>query len=298
MVICFKKIKIGIFLGLALLLVMPVFSYADNKIGISVDKTIFNLATDAGTTNTTIKFNIQNNTDKSNKISISAFDYVLGDENEIRPTEDANKINGLRDWLSADASDFSLSAGEKKEVSILAKVPVDAVVGSHWGGIAIDFMPEDNREVDASSLLVNGQIGVHVLLNVNGETNGAGRLNTFKAPLFIFDRVAFSSEYEDIGNIHYIPHGEITIKNVLSGSKSKIVLGKHFAFPGRKFTYTADWNNSMSWASAYSAQNIFVDGSGNVHTQTRYMFGVLFFPLLLLICVILVFFWKFIRKRR
>lgn len=280
---------------LACVFLLPNVSLAE-KSDVSIDQSIFNLDVSAGASSV-FKFKIKNDSAQSQQMTIKSLDYAVGDNDQISLLEDADNTNGIKQWISLSEQEFVLEAGQEKEISATLNVPADAAIGSHWGGIFVQFSSV-NEDGDFTGPLVNGQIGVHVLANVAGEINGSGEIKLFSVPKFLSHKADFQMEYENTGNIHYIPHGEISVKNIFSGRSEKIILDKHFVFPHKKFTYTAQWNNVFSLSGIYAVQVNFVDGVGSVHTQTKYMFGILFFPLLMLLVIMLFVFAIFFKKIR
>jgi hypothetical protein len=124
---------------------------------------------------------------------------------------------------------------------------------------------------------VQGQIGVHVLINVKGDTRANGTLHGFDVPLFVVNEVRYAAEFENTGNIHYVPYGEVTARNILTTRQVTYDLneGDHFVFPGKRFTFTQT-HDIPSIFGLYSVQSRFVDGEGVIHVKSDLMMGYLF----------------------
>jgi hypothetical protein len=278
---------------LALFFLAPNFSSAQTA-SISVDRSVFNFEASPGENNT-FKFNLKNDSSEPQKISITAKDYQIGDDDQVTISRDNSQIS-VAEWITLPEKDFALVPGEQREVAFSVQVPEEVSAGSHWGGIFINFTSA-NKKVEAVGTVVGGQIGIHVLANVSGQTDGKGKIASFAASRLVGKIADFSVVFQNTGNIHYIPHGDILITNLTNGQKEKIQLAKHFVFPGKKFTYVAQWRNPKLWG-VYSAQTRFVDGEGNIQTQQRVMFGVLFFPMIVAFLAMLTIFGWILFKRR
>lgn len=294
-----KILKINKATILTLSLVFSIFTFAKNsqaedvknqKIGIAIDKTIFDFGLLPGE-QTSFKLQIENTTSERQIISVNFRDIVIDDQNRIDLMVDKNDVFGLKDWLSfGDGSEnIGLEAGEKREIELNLNVPEDAIVGSHYGLVLFKSFPQVNFE-NFQNTLVGGEIGVYVFCNVEGEISGKGLIEKTEMPRIVDEQEELKVTFRNIGNIHYIPHGGIRAKNILTGESENYELDKHFVFPGKSYNFSYDWD-VPSVFGIYSVQAYFVDQEGQNLSKTKLIFGK--YSLLIVVVLLAVLFLIF-----
>ncbi|MEN8252229.1 MAG: hypothetical protein ABFQ53_01460 [Patescibacteria group bacterium] len=271
-------------------LLVPFFVFAE-EFGIAVDQTAIVFDADTGQAQEfTIK--VTNISDKEQEVNVGSMDYDIGEGNSIALSKELNEQNGLSAWISSQSEKVSVAPDEIKEIKFSVNVPENASIGSHRGAVIFSTLPESDDAVK-----VRGQIGVHVLINVKGDTHAGGKVNHFDIPFVTMGSVDYEAEFENTGNIHYVPYGEISLRNIFSKKEEIYKFEKHFVFPGSKFTFSMT-QEIPSLFGFYKAQATFVDGEGAWRTKADYVMGY-FFPIVFFIglFLILTLFW-FISKTR
>lgn len=264
-----KKI-IYYFFVFGIMSTMPFVVFAKN-IGVAVDQTAIVFDADAGEVQEFV-VKVKNISDEEQKIDVDTMNYVLGDNNAITLSSDVAE-GGIKDWISSQDKNIVLAPGEADEVVFSVNAPDNVSVGSHHGAVLFRVTPNNDDTVK-----VQGQIGVHVLVNVKGDTHASGQINSFDIPLLTSGSVDYVAEFENTGNIHYVPYGEVKVYNVFTKNEQKYEYDKHFVFPGKKFTFS-HVEQIPSLFGLYRAQATFVDGEGATRTKVDYTMGY-FFPLI------------------
>jgi hypothetical protein len=286
--------KIGLaFLVLLFFVPWAVLASDDNQVSLALDQTVFSLSGKPGEEKS-LEINISNLLDKKQLISLAINDLTLEENNRLSLLVAQNDLFGMKDWILADEQKWIFEPKETKKITLKVKVPKDATVGSHYAGIFFRALPEIQGE-NFQTVLVGAQIGAYVLLNVDGEVVGGGKINSFQAPVVARAQTDLKVEFENTGNIHYIPHGEIDVKNLLSQKTEKIELEKHFVFPGKKYTFENNWQAGSVWG-IYSARAYFVDGNKMGHFSRRWIFGKYSFVWLVVLAGV-VFIFREMHKR-
>ncbi len=261
------------------LVVLPQISFAGN-LGVEVDQTAIVFDVNAGESQQFV-INVKNISGKEQEIILDAKDYVLGENNDLVLIDDKDEQTGLSNWLSVDEEYIKLTDGEKREIVFTVNTPNDAVIGSHRG--AAIFRIEDDSD---NTVQVNGQVGVHVLVNVKGDTHASGRVNKFDIPLLSFGTVEYAAEFENTGNIHYVPYGEIVVRNIFTKKENLYEYEKHFVFPGKIFEFIIV-EDVPSLFGLYKATTVFVDGEGATRMKIDFTMGY-FFPLVAIIVIVCI----------
>jgi hypothetical protein len=263
--------KIGLAF-LVLLFFVPCLTLAEDeqRISLALDQSVFSLAGDPGSEKS-LEVNVGNLTDKKQLVSLEINDLTLEENNQLSLMVTDNNLFGMKDWVSAGEKRWIFEPKETKKITLKISIPKDATVGSHYTGIFFRALPEIWGE-NFQSVLVGAQVGAYILLNVDGAVMGGGKINNFQAPVIARAQTDLQVEFENIGNIHYVPHGEISVKNLISQKVEKIEVEKHFVFPGKKYTFENNWRGGSVWG-VYFAKAYFVDGNRIGHFSKRWILG-------------------------
>jgi hypothetical protein len=248
----------------------PSFACAE-KLGVAVSESKMAFDMDIGE-DQTFDVKVTNVSDETQTIVVDVMDYDIGDENSIILRNNSDEQNGIKEWINVPEKEFILQPNAGKDVSFTVHVPENASVGSHRGAVIFRMVPSDS-----TSVKVQGQVGVHALINVKGDTHATGMLHWFDVPLFTTHQVMYRAQFENTGNIHYVPHGDIFLRNVVTNKKVTYDFNAedHFVMPGKKFTFTF-MQDIPSVFGIYYAQARFVDGEGAIRQKSDIVMGYMF----------------------
>ena len=241
------------------------------KLGIAVNENKIAFDMDSGEEQAfTIK--ITNISDQEQKIILDTLDYDVENNNHITLRTDSDWQNGIKEWVAIPEKEFVLQPNMGKDVHFTVRVPETGTVGSHRGIIIFRTVPDEDVQVK-----VQGQIGVHILINVKGDTHATGRITMFDVPFITLSEVMYRAEFENTGNIHYVPHGEVFLRNVLTNKRIVYDMneGDHFVLPGKKVVFEV-MQKIPSVFGVYLAQVRFIDGEGSVKQRNDLVMGYLF----------------------
>jgi hypothetical protein len=267
---------------------------AEEKVGISIDQSVFAFDLNPGEKQS-FKVKLKNTSDQKQQMSVSQEDFSVSDNNITNLLDGKNEIYGMKDWVSAQEKDWFLEAGENKEIEFQLEAPRDASVGSHYTALLIRSFPAITG-INFERTLISGQAGIYALANIKGQVSGKGKITKFDAPVFAGKNIALKTEFENGGSIHYVPYGEINIRNILTGRNSRIDMEKHFVFPGKKYSFDSE-ASVPSVFGIYVASASFVDGDKVQHNQNRIIFGKLAVLTILGIIFLIAVFGKLFRRK-
>ncbi|MEI8096873.1 MAG: hypothetical protein WCG73_02065 [Candidatus Moraniibacteriota bacterium] len=261
------------------------------QVGLSVDQTVFSFTLNPGEEKAFV-INAKNISKETEQVSIRPQDFSFGENNRIEALLPKNELNGMSEWITVGEEKMILKSDENKELTFSIKVPKDTSVGSHFALVSLQALPQINGQ-NFQSTLTGGQVGVYVLVNVAGKASGSGSINTFEAPIITDKQAILKTEFENTGNVHYIPHGEVHIQNIITRQSENIEIEKHFVFPGKKYLFELTWDKASSFGMYY-AEDFFVDGNNITHTSSRFFFGKFFFVIVIGVVGILfmLYMWK------
>ncbi len=287
-------IKYVLLLGL---LLFPIFfcQAANEKVGVSLDKTIYSFNILPGQKQEFV-LNVKNITEKEQRISLEIQDFSVENENKTSFLAERNEMYGMKDWIKYDEDAWTLKPEEEKRMKFTIEVPEEASVGSHYSAVSFKALPM----VDINNFqkpIVGGQLGCYIFVNVLGNVSGQGEIEEFSAPKLVDKEANFQVKFKNKGNIHYIPHGGIEIKNLINQKDFKEKAEKHFVFPSKSFTFEYDWQEPSAFG-VYRAKAYFIDQEGRNLEEEKILFGKYFLIITSLIFIGIILLLLHFKRRR
>lgn len=125
---------------------------------------------------------------------------------------------GLSPWIKIGTGPISLGPQERKEIQFSIEVPDDAEPGGHYAAIMFSTQPPEVMQ-GATPIAIAGKVGSLVLLRVGGEVIENGKLVEFNTKdqknFYTHLPIDFYIRFENLGNVHLKPQGQIKITGVL-----------------------------------------------------------------------------------
>ena len=157
--------------------------------------------------------------------------------------------DGLATWIRSD-SKVVLESGKRVVVPYSITIPQNAEPGGHFA--AIFFGSQEPGAQGGGQVSVGGKIGVLVLLRVSGEVVEGGGLLEFAAKdnqrFFSTLPVTFAYRINNTGGDRVVPHGEVTIKNTIRITSSKLLANENegSVLPSSARKFEVVWGNEPS----------------------------------------------------
>ncbi|MDI6602777.1 MAG: hypothetical protein QME57_01480 [Patescibacteria group bacterium] len=260
---------------------------------------------------------IYNETEEENTYYSSVANFTArGEEGEPGFLEsEETRGYSLASWIEIDKSPFRLAKNERKEIPFIIRVPKNAEPGGHYGVIFFSTQPPV-LEKEQTAIGVLGKIGSLVLVRVAGEIREEGRLIEFdtadKKTFYNRLPVDFAFRFENTGNVHLKPRGEIQIVNLFGKQTAKIpvnLVGGN-VLPESIRRFQSSWekkNGSLAKGTGffaelkneknnfalgrYKAELILVGFEGGVKSLWIFPWRFLLVSLIVLIVAILLLVW-------
>lgn len=209
---------------------------------------------------------------------------------------------GLANWATFSKPLLRIAPNEEEKFDVTLRVPLDAEPGGHYG--AILFSTEEPRlDEDLTQIGVIGLVGTLLLARVPGAITEKMILEDFTAPSIIIDPPAkFSLLFNNMGNVHLKPKGEIKIRNWSGKAVTSLVVneGRGNVLPESKRRFENQWQFDWKSIGRYTATAVIAYGAPEQQLIASRVFYVV--PLWLIIAVgvllILIFAWIFRRRRK
>lgn len=243
---------------------------------------------------------ITNRIGKTVKFNLTTEDMV-GTNDPLSPIKllgDEVGPYSVKNFMIPEISEFSLDLGERITIPVKVSVPLDAEPRGYYGALVVSNEPgvlseEQSKETEGKTRLVS-RIGSLFLLRINGEGKESGNLEDFKTigpkQTFYENRPSgFEIAFKNSGNVHLVPHGLITIRNILGKTVGEIPVDAYFSLPDSIRYREVLWEAGTG-LGRYTANLSLFPGYGNENQERSISFWVIPWKILVLTFIGLVIF--------
>ncbi len=179
-----------------------------------------------------------------------------GEAGRVRflPPETFGTSSAATSWITLPTEPRVIPAGKTVTLPLSIAVPHDADPGGHYAAILIGNSAP-RAAGGESALSVTGSIASLIFLRVAGNVVEAGRIRDFVTEKSLYDtaEARLSLRFENQGNVHIQPRGDITIYNMFGKKRGYIPINQEGRYgnvlPGsiRMFSYswssdTGEWD--------------------------------------------------------
>jgi len=237
-------------------LVLPQLSLAQGSITLSVSPTLFDM-TASPTQEWTSNVRVIN----ANEVPLQIYTDVVnfspsgeGGQGSLAPVL-AEESDGatLAEWITIDEAERLIPAEQTVSIPFTINVPEDAPPGGHFAAILIGTRSFDGAG-GAAQVETSQVVTALVFLRVAGDIDEAGQIRDFTTSRLISEAPAmdFSIRFENTGNVHLQPQGNITITNMWGRERGVLPINQNSQFgnvlPDSIRKYTFNWTGDWSFA--------------------------------------------------
>lgn len=159
----------------------------------------------------------------------------------------------LAEWIHIPEGPYVISPEQTADISFFVDVPKNASPGGHYAAIIISTQPSKNEDhqiaVEASQAVTS-----LFFVRIEGDVIEDGIIREFRTQDSLLERpnTEFSLRFENKGNVHLQPRGDIVITNMWGTQRGKIPVNYQTHFGNvlpksiRDFKFT--WNSDFSIA--------------------------------------------------
>lgn len=167
----------------------------------------------------------------------------------------------LAEWVTLDEPAVTIPAGSSRNVAFTVRVPEDAAPGSHFAALQISTQPP--TAATAETGLQTAQIVSSLFfIRVSGDIKEIGDIRSFTAEnsLTAVPATDIELRFENKGNVHLQPQGDIIIRNMWGAERGRIPVNFNTSFgnalPGLIRRYEFAWQGTPSFfdIGLYSAE--------------------------------------------
>jgi hypothetical protein len=159
----------------------------------------------------------------------------------------------IKDYISVPHNKFTLKHAQRARIPVTISIPADADPGGRYGSLLISIV-SDKQELNAAggaapaSVLVS-RIGTLFFISTPGTTKAAGETLDFATvnnqSLFTDSPISMSVVFENTGDVHLNPYGEIKITNLLGDEVGFVELAPWFVLPDAIRNRVVDWDREL-----------------------------------------------------
>jgi hypothetical protein len=202
-------------------------------------------------------------------------------------------------WIDISKEQIIITRGKTAEVPFTIRVPADADPGGHYAAILIATSPAG--QVTGTGTSVSSAITSLFFMRVPGDVIEEGIIRDFYATESFMQRASgsFVIRFENKGNVHLVPQGEIVITNMWGKERGKIVINEHNTFGNvlplstRKFAFDWSGESNLFEFGRYKALATLAYGEDGRKTAFRatYFWVIPVVPVVSVLGSLIVFFW-------
>jgi hypothetical protein len=152
----------------------------------------------------------------------------------------------LSDWVSVATGSIPVAAQQSVEVPYTITVPTGAEPGGHYAAVVVGTKANEN--IEGSGMKISSLLASLILLEVQGNVKEDGSIREFRVAKSINQEpnIEFNVSFQNKGNIHLQPQGEIVIYDMWNREAGKVFLNHQTEFGNVLPQSTRDWK--LSWA--------------------------------------------------
>jgi hypothetical protein len=161
----------------------------------------------------------------------------------------------LKDLIVPEITEFSLEFGERISIPVTITIPTNVEPRGYYGALIISNDPDklegsNATEVEGRTRIIS-RIGSLFLLKINGQGLSNGNIEDFKLigpeKTFYSEKPAgFEIAFKNTGNVHLVPYGTITIKNMFGKVIQTLPVDAYFVLPDSTRYREIMWTKGFS----------------------------------------------------
>jgi hypothetical protein len=239
-----------------ILTLFPVFVQAQGSVALSVSPTLFEMsASENQSWSSAVR--VINTNPFPLKVYLNAVNFEpTGESGQgiMIPVSSAESDGStLAEWFTLPSEEIIIPAEQTVSVSFFVDVPAGAAPGGHFAAIQVGT--RSLTETNAPAQVQTSQVvNTLVFLSVAGDIVERGSIRDFTTDSWLNEapQTIFSIRFENAGNVHLQPQGDITIKNMWGKERGVVPINQTSQFgnvlPDSIRKYNFEWSGEWSFA--------------------------------------------------
>lgn len=184
-----------------------------------------------------------------------------GDGRFVPINSEETKGSTLAEWFIVNKEPITIPREQTYEIPIAVRVPADAAPGGHFAAILVGTKPLET-EPGQAQVQTSQMITSLFFARVAGDIKEIGTIREFTTQSSWLSKpeVTFDLRFENKGNVHLQPQGDIRIRNMWGQERGVIPINQSTQFGNvlpesiRKFTFGWKGEWSISDIGRYTAE--------------------------------------------
>lgn len=196
-------------------------------------------------------------------------------------SDPARSQYSVASWLQLPESSVTIPAGQSADIPFTVSIPQQVEPGGHYGAILIGTEP-GALTPQGALVKVSSFVSSLLFVKIKGDVDESGRIREFYSTKELYDSPSadFVLRFENTGNTHVKPEGDITIYNMWGKERGKVSINQDTGNFGnvlpksiRRFQFGWQGEDSVFDIGRYSAVVTLAygeDGKKNVSATTYF----------------------------
>jgi len=188
------------------------------------------------------------------------------------PQDPALATYALARWITISSAPLTVPAGQSEDVPFTVTIPQNAEPGGHYAAILIGTAPQ-GTSTPGTSMKVQSYVSSLLFVEVKGDVTESGRIREFSTDQSFYQspNVDFTLRFENTGNTHLQPQGDITIYNMWGKERGQVLINQDTMFGNvlpqsiRRFQFSWQGTSDPFDIGLYSADVTLTFGSEAKH---------------------------------
>jgi hypothetical protein len=289
----------------SILMLLPIGAHAQDALSLSISPTQFDMSGSPGQ-NWSSNLKIINTNPYELVISANIVNFeAVGESGQgkfIPILTEETDGQSFAEWITISDEAIVIPAEQTIQIPFTIELPENAPPGGHYAAILVGTK-SDNGRTGETKVEISQVVSSLIFLSVAGDVSEVGSIREFTTENAIHEspEVKFNLRFENKGNVHLQPQGDIKILNMWGQERGVIPINKRSLFGKvvresiRKysFTWTGEW--SLADIGRYTAIATLAYGENDRQfASAETHFWVIPWRALLMVVATLVFFvWLF-----
>lgn len=178
---------------------------------------------------------------------------AMGENGQGRfvPVVDGGEKTTLAEWIEVNPGPYVVPPEKTTDISFFIDFPEDAPPGGHYAAILVTTRPPE--KTDGPAVRTAQAVTSLIFARIDGDVKELGTIREFRVvhPFVAKPEAEFSLRFENKGNVHLQPRGNITITNMWGTERGTIPINYQSHFGNvlpesiRDFKFT--WQKEFSF---------------------------------------------------
>lgn len=218
-----------------------------------------------------------------------------------RAQGEGGAIGTLADWITITTDPIVIQPEQSADVPITVSIPKEAAPGGHFAAVLTGTRP--SNKTGSSVVRTSQAVTSLFFVRVAGDIHESGTVREFSVAHTFQEtpQADFSVRFQNTGNVHLQPQGDITIYNMWGKERGYIPINQRSHFGNvlpnsiRKFDFAWRGEASLADIGRYMAEVSLAYGESGRQTSTsKVYFWIIPFRATLVVLLLLFIFVSFI----